>query len=43
MKKLFILLFDQLEVDGIENIDSFSGGLWASHIAANLPVTSKEI
>ena len=27
MKKLFILLFDQLETDGIENIDSFSGGL----------------
>ena len=43
MKKLFILLFDQLETDGIENIDSFSGGLRAAHGAANLPVTSKEI
>ena len=30
MKKLFILLFDQLEADGSENIDSFSGGLCVS-------------
>ena len=27
MKKLFILLFDQMETGGSENIDSFVGGL----------------
>ena len=43
MKKLFILLFDQLETNGIENIDSFSGGLWAAHGAADLLVTNKEL
>ena len=29
MKKLFILLFNQMETGGSENIDSFVGGLWA--------------
>ena len=43
MKKLFILLFDQLETDGSKNISSFSGGLWAAHAAADLPVTNKEL
>ena len=27
MKKIFMLLFDQLETDGSKNIESFSGGL----------------
>ena len=39
MKKLFILLFDQLETDSSENIDSFTGGLLAVHRPAGLPVT----
>ena len=43
MKKLFILLFNQLETGGSENIDSFAGGLWAAHGAADLPVTNKEL
>ena len=43
MKKLFILLFDQLETDGSENIDSFSSGLQAVHKAADLLVTNKEL
>ena len=43
MKKLFILLFNQLETGGSENIDSFAGGLWAAHRAADLPVTNKEL
>ena len=43
MKKLFILLFDQLETDSSENTGSFSGGLWAAHRAADLPVTKKEL
>ena len=30
MNKLFVLLFDQLETDGSENIDSFSGGLYVN-------------
>ena len=42
MKKLFILLFNQLETGSSENIDSFAGGLWAAHRAADLPVTNKE-
>ena len=42
MKKLFIF-FDQLETDGSENIDSCSGGLWAVHRAADLPVTKNFI
>ena len=43
MKKLFILLFNQLETGSSENIDSFAGGLWAAHRAADLPVTNKEL
>ena len=43
MEKLFILLFDQLETDDSDNIDSFSGGLSAAHGAAELPVTNKEL
>ena len=43
MKKLFILLFDQLKSDGSENIDSLSVGLWATHGAADLLVTNKEL
>ena len=43
MKKLLLLLFDQLETEGSENIGSFSGGLWAVHRAADLPVTNKEL
>ena len=43
MKKLFILLFDQLQTGGSENIDSFAGGLWAGHGAADLPVTNKKL
>ena len=39
MKKLFVLLFDQLETDRSENIYSFPGGLWA----ADLRVTQKKI
>ena len=39
----FILLFDQLETDNSENIDSFLGGLWAAHRAADLLVTNKEL
>ena len=35
MKKLFKLLFDQLETVGSENIDNFSGGFWAAHGAAD--------
>ena len=42
MKKLFIF-FDQLETDSSENIDSCSGGLWAAHRAADLPVSHKEL
>ena len=42
MKKLFIF-FDQLETDSSENIDSCSGGLWAAHRAADLPVTKNFI
>ena len=46
MKKLFLLLSDQLETeletDGSENIDSFSGGVWAAHRTADLLVTNKE-
>ena len=42
VKKLFILLLDQLETDGSENIDSFVGGLWAAHGAADLLLTNKE-
>ena len=30
MKKLFILLFHQVETDGSENIDSLSGGLYVT-------------
>ena len=43
MKKLFILLFNQLETGVIENIDSFAGELRAAHGAADLPVTNKEL
>ena len=43
MKKLFILVFNQLETGGGENIDSFAGVLWAAHRAADLPVTNKEL
>ena len=43
MKKLFILLFSQLETGGSENIDSFAGGLWAVHRAADLPAINKEL
>ena len=44
MKKLFILLFDQLETSGSENIDSFAGGLWAAHRLADLILaTNKEL
>ena len=40
MKKVFILPFDQLEIDGSENIDSFSGGLcmnssWSSRFTSD--------
>ena len=42
MKKLFLLLSDQLETDGSENIDSFSGGVRAAHRTADLLVTNKE-
>ena len=31
MKKLFILLFDQLQTDSSENVHSVSGSLWAAH------------
>ena len=41
MKKL--LFFDQSETDGSENIDSFSGGLWAVHRAVDLPMINKEL
>ena len=37
MKKLLILLIDQLLTGISENIDSFSDGLWAVHGAADLP------
>ena len=37
MKKLFILLFDQLQTDGSE------GSLWAAHGVADLPVINKEL
>ena len=37
-----VIFFGQLEADGCENIDSFSGGLWAVHRAADLPMTNKE-
>ena len=43
MKKLFILLSDQLDTDGTKNIDSFSSGLWAAHGVADLLVTNKEL
>ena len=43
MKKLFILLSDQLDTDGTKNIDSFSTGLWAAHGVADLLVTNKEL
>ena len=43
MKKLSILLFDQLVTDGSENIASFAVGLWAAHGAADLLVTNKEL
>ena len=43
MKKLFILLFDQLDTDCSENIDSFAGGLWAAPGAADLLVVNKEL
>ena len=43
MKKLFILLLDQLETDGSENIDSFVSGLWVVHGAADLLLTNKEL
>ena len=43
MKKLFILLFNQSETGGSGNIDSFTGGLWVAHGAADLPVTNKEL
>ena len=43
MKKLLLLLFDQLETEGSENIDNFSDGLWVVHRAADLPVTNKEL
>ena len=39
----YYILFYQLRTDGSENIDSFSGGLWAAHGAADLPVTNKEL
>ena len=38
-----ILLFDQLETGNSENIDSFLGGFWAAHRAADLLVTNKEL
>ena len=41
MKKLFILLSDQLETDGSENIDSFSSDCWAAHGAVDLLVLNK--
>ena len=43
MKKLFILLFDQLEPNGTENIDSFAGDIWVAQEAVDLPVTNKEL
>ena len=43
MKKLFILLFDQLETDIRENIDSLSGNLWATRGETDLPLTNKEL
>ena len=43
MKKLFILLFDQLETDSSENVHSVSGSLWAAHGATDLAVTNKEL
>ena len=43
MKKLFILLFSQLETGGSESIDSFASGSWAAHRAADFPVTNKEL
>ena len=39
MKKLFILLFDQLETDGSENIYSFGGGLRSSWITGDKQAT----
>ena len=39
MKKLFILLFDQLETDGSENIYSFGGGLRISWITGDKQAT----
>ena len=43
MKKVFILLFDQLETDIRENIDSLSGNLWATRGETDLPLTNKEL
>ena len=43
MRKLFVLLLDQLETDDSENIDSFAGSLQAIHKVADLPVTNKEL
>ena len=43
MKKLFVLLFDQLETDSSGNIDSFASGLRASHGPADLLMTNKEL
>ena len=42
-EKVFILLLDQLGTDSSETIDSFAGGLWAGHGAADLWVTNKEL
>ena len=42
MKKLFILLFDQLEADGSENIDSFSGGLCVSSTRSSWFTSEKQ-
>ena len=32
-----------METGVSENIDSFAGGLWAAHGAADLPVANKEL
>ena len=43
MKRLFILLFNQLGTGGSENIDSFAGGLCVAHGAADLPAINKKL
>ena len=42
-EKVIYITFDQLETDSSENIDIFSGSLWAAHGAVDLLVTNKEL